>query len=95
VHQGKADPVAKDDKLTFEQALVRLEEIVEKLDEGEIALEQALALFEEGCKLRAFCEQQLADAEAVVEQLAAPEAQSGDKSTSEPAAPETLFGDDQ
>lgn len=87
--------MAKDDKLTFEQALVRLEEIVEKLDQGDIALEQALALFEEGSKLRAFCEQQLAEAEAVVEQLTAPEAESDGKSEAEPTAPETLFGDDQ
>lgn len=87
--------MAKDDKLTFEQALVRLEEIVEKLDQGDIALEQALALFEEGSKLRAFCEQQLAEAEAVVEQLTAPEAESDGKKEAEPTAPETLFGDDQ
>ncbi|MEN6641086.1 MAG: exodeoxyribonuclease VII small subunit [Armatimonadia bacterium] len=87
--------MATDDKLTFEQALVRLEEIVEQLDAGDIALEQALALFEEGSKLRAFCEQQLAEAEAIVEQLTAPEAGPGEQSPSEPAVPETLFGDDQ
>lgn len=95
--------MAMDEKLSFEQALVRLEEIVEQLDAGEIALEQALALFEEGSQLRTFCEQQLAEAEAVVEQLTQPAAEkmceesgtSGGNGEPEPGAPETLFGDDQ
>lgn len=81
------------DELTFEQALVRLEEIVEQLDQGELALEQALALFQEGSQLREFCERKLTEAEAIVEQLAQPEGQGG--GASEAPASETLFGDDQ
>ena len=37
-----------DDKLTFEQAMGRLEEIVKRLEQGDAPLEEALALFEEG-----------------------------------------------
>lgn len=40
-----------EEKMTFEQALHRLEEIVEKLQTGEIELEKAYALFEEGIQL--------------------------------------------
>ncbi len=45
--------------MTFEQALHRLEEIVEKLQTGEIELEKAYALFEEGIQLSRECEQKL------------------------------------
>ena len=37
---------------TFEQALARLEEIAARLESGELALEEAIALAEEGLKLR-------------------------------------------
>ena len=76
--------------LTFEAALLRLEEIVTQLDQGDLALEAALALFEEGSKLKEFCETKLSEAEAVVEQLLQPAAE-----TEGPAdAPGSLFGDD-
>ena len=42
--------------MTFEQALNRLEEIVEKLQNGEVELEKAYSLFEEGIKLTQECE---------------------------------------
>ena len=48
-----------EEKMTFEQALHRLEEIVEKLQTGEIELEKAYALFEEGIQLSRECEQKL------------------------------------
>jgi exodeoxyribonuclease VII small subunit len=79
--------------LTFEAALIRLEEIVQQLDQGDLALEDALALFEEGSKLREFCETKLSEAEATVEELLAPSAEAG-SGAEEPAAPESLFGDD-
>lgn len=45
--------------MTFEQALNRLEEIVEKLQNGEVELEKAYFLFEEGIKLTQECEKKL------------------------------------
>ena len=79
------------EELTFEQALLRLEEIVQQLDQGDLALEDALALFEEGSRLKELCETRLGEAEATVEQLLQPD----EDETAEPAGtPESLFGDD-
>ena len=43
----------------FETALKRLEEIVKKLENGELSLDSALQLFEEGIKLSRFCHTKL------------------------------------
>jgi exodeoxyribonuclease VII small subunit len=56
-----------DEGLSFEQALLRLEEIVGELDGGELPLEAALARFEEAMALKALCAAELAEAEAKVE----------------------------
>ncbi len=65
-----------DDKLTFEQAMGRLEEIVKRLEQGDAALEEALALFEEGTRLLGGCSAQLDSAEQKVRKLlAGPEGQ--------------------
>lgn len=63
--------MATDDveSLTFEEALAELEEIVERLDAGELLLEEALALFERGQALAAHCSDQLESAGLRVEQL--------------------------
>jgi exodeoxyribonuclease VII small subunit len=50
----------------FEESLQRLEEIVERLEDDELELEQSLALFEEGVKLAAACDQRLDEAEKKV-----------------------------
>jgi len=53
----------------FESALKRLEEIVKKLETGEMSLDSALQLFEEGIKLSRFCHTKLELAERRVEIL--------------------------
>ena len=53
-------------KISFEQAMLRLEEIVGLLERGEASLEQSLALFEEGTKLMHVCSAQLDSAEQKV-----------------------------
>jgi exodeoxyribonuclease VII small subunit len=53
----------------FEECLQRLEKIVEQLEKGEIPLEQALKLFEEGIALSNNCRKELEDAEGKVEIL--------------------------
>ena len=53
----------------FETALKKLEEIVKKLENGELSLDSALELFEEGVKLSRFCHSKLEDAERRVEIL--------------------------
>ncbi len=56
-------------KEKFEDALGRLEKIVSKLEDGDIALEESLKLFEEGIRLSRFCNQKLDEAERRVELL--------------------------
>lgn len=55
--------------MDFEKKLSRLEEIVEKMESGEMPLEESLKLFEEGVKLSRECNLQLADAEQKVKLL--------------------------
>ena len=50
----------------FEESLQRLEEIVERLEDDDLELEQSLALFEEGVKLASACNQRLDEAEKKV-----------------------------
>ena len=54
---------AQNEPMTFEQAMTRLEEIVRILEVGERPLEETVNLYEEGQRLRLYCEQYLADAE--------------------------------
>ncbi|WP_295736397.1 exodeoxyribonuclease VII small subunit [uncultured Oscillibacter sp.] len=56
-------------KLTFEQQITRLEEIVSALEQGDVQLADSLALFEEGTKLIAACTKQLDQAEQQVVKL--------------------------
>lgn len=53
----------------FEQALAELEKIVQRLEQGQQSLIEALAEFERGIQLAKICEQGLKDAEQLVEQL--------------------------
>jgi len=63
-----ADP-ADTDTLSFEEALRRLEAIVQQLERGDVPLEQSITLYEEGDKLRAQCQARLAAAEARIQQI--------------------------
>lgn len=57
------------EEIKFEKALERLEKIVEDLEAGNIALEDALKKYEEGVKLSALCQKRLAQAEKKIEVL--------------------------
>ena len=54
---------------TFEDALGKLESIVEAMEEGELPLEQLLARYEEGTRMVKFCQERLAAAERRIQQL--------------------------
>ncbi len=56
-------------ELTYEQAYKRLEEIVDKLENGSVPLEESMKLFEEGTKLANFCNSKLNAAEQKFTQL--------------------------
>jgi len=53
----------------FEQAMERLENIVESLEKGDLSLEESLKIFEEGMKLVSFCSGKLDEAEQKVTML--------------------------
>jgi exodeoxyribonuclease VII small subunit len=53
----------------FEEALQKLESIVETMESGDLALESLLAKYEEGVKLAKICQEKLADAEVKIQQL--------------------------
>ncbi len=56
-------------KKNFEKSLEDLENIVQRLDENDLSLDEALSLFEEGIKLSRFCSQKLDSVEKKVEIL--------------------------
>jgi exodeoxyribonuclease VII small subunit len=53
----------------FEAAIAELESIVKKLEEGDLALEQSLKLYERGVELSRFCHARLEEAERRIELL--------------------------
>jgi exodeoxyribonuclease VII small subunit len=53
----------------FEAAIAELESIVRKLEEGDLPLEQSLALYERGVQLSRFCHARLEEAERRIEVL--------------------------
>lgn len=53
----------------FETSLKKLEEIVKRMENGSLSLEESLKAFEEGVKYAAFCSAKLDDAERRVEIL--------------------------
>lgn len=55
--------------LNFEDALRRLEDIVRKLESGDVPLDQSIALYEQGEKLRGLCQKRLEDAQAKIEKI--------------------------
>ena len=61
-------------KMTYEQAITRLEEIVKLLESGTASLDDSLQLFEEGTRLAAFCSKTLDAAEQKIRTLSEAEA---------------------
>jgi exodeoxyribonuclease VII small subunit len=53
----------------FESAIGELEQIVRQLEDGDLALDKALALFERGVTLSRYCHDQIGAAERRIEQL--------------------------
>jgi exodeoxyribonuclease VII small subunit len=53
----------------FEDSLLELEDIVEKLENGQISLQESMEMFERGIKLAGICNQILQESEQRIEQL--------------------------
>jgi exodeoxyribonuclease VII small subunit len=55
--------------MAFEAAFAELEETVRRLEEGNLSLEESIALFERGQRLAAYCSAQLDNAELRIRQI--------------------------
>ena len=61
--------MTKKDTVNFEVSLKKLEKIIEKLEDGDISLEESVKSFEEGIGLVKECQKQLSQAELKVKKL--------------------------
>ena len=61
--------MTKEDTVNFEVSLQKLEKIIEKLEDGDISLEESVKSFEEGIGLVKECQKQLSQAELKVKKL--------------------------
>ena len=61
--------MADKERLSFEEALNKLESIVEQLEDEEITLEDSVKLYEEGVRMSKFCTEILEQAELRIEQV--------------------------
>ncbi len=59
----------EEEEMKFEDALRRLEEVVEEMEKGEMTLDEMVKKFEEGIKLFKICKEKLERAEARIEEL--------------------------
>ena len=67
--EKKIAPLTPVEELSFEAALAELEGIVSSLEQGEVDLEDSIALYERGTALKAHCEKKLKGAEARLEKI--------------------------
>lgn len=68
--EGRPTASADDiETMSFEQALSALEEIVQQLERGDVPLDDSIALYERGEKLRAACQKRLDAAQARIEKI--------------------------
>ena len=58
-----------ENKPTFEEAYKQLMKLVKKMESGELPLADSVAAYEQGVKLKAYCEQMLKEAELKIETL--------------------------
>ncbi|WP_394217801.1 exodeoxyribonuclease VII small subunit [Halobacillus trueperi] len=59
----------KQETISFEEAMKQLEEIVEKLETGEVPLEKAIQYYQEGMKLSKLCSEKLGNVESQMQQI--------------------------
>ena len=51
------------EKMTFEQAIGRMEDIISRLSDGNLGIDESVSLYEEGVKLAAFCDEKIKEAQ--------------------------------
>jgi exodeoxyribonuclease VII small subunit len=68
----------KDEELTFDAALERLDAVVARMESGDVGLEEAVELFERGQEYLDYCSKRLEQVERRIEELAAADPPNGD-----------------
>jgi exodeoxyribonuclease VII small subunit len=81
--QGNNRAAHADKGASFEQSFMRLQEVVQKLSDGQLTLQEALASFEEGMSLADRCAQMLDEAELRVKQVSERAVRSGSSGLAE------------
>lgn len=61
--------MTNEQKISFEVAMGKLEEIVDKLEEGDVPLEKAIAFYKEGMELSKYCHDKLKSVEEQLTQI--------------------------
>ena len=59
----------KEENITFEQAIEELENIINRLEEGDVPLDETIKLYEKGSELKDFCEKKLQSAEVKIQKI--------------------------
>ncbi|NAZ36843.1 exodeoxyribonuclease VII small subunit [Rubellimicrobium sp. CFH 75288] len=67
--RSTTSPASDLESLSFEEALTELESVVTRLERGDVALEESIALYERGARLRAHCQKKLDEAEERVNRI--------------------------
>ncbi|MGZ8255855.1 MAG: exodeoxyribonuclease VII small subunit [Burkholderiaceae bacterium] len=63
------EAAASVDSLSFEQAMEELDQLVRKMETGELALDESIAAYRRGAELARYCQGRLANAEQEIRQL--------------------------
>lgn len=61
--------MSKQKELSFEDAMEKLEEVVEKLEQGDVPLERAISMFQEGMSLSKLCHDKLKNVENSMDRI--------------------------
>jgi exodeoxyribonuclease VII small subunit len=77
---AKSDKKDKADSLSFEQAIDQLNQIVSRIEQGQVPLQESLDQYEKGMKLIQYCRGILQDAEKRIEEIATQNDKAADKS---------------
>ena len=67
--ESEATIPAEIQKLTFEAALEQLEEIVQKLESGDVDLEKSIEIYTRGAQLKQHCDAKLKDAQSRIDKI--------------------------
>jgi exodeoxyribonuclease VII small subunit len=66
---GESTITTSVEELTFEQALDQLDQLVRRMESGDLGLDESIAAYRRGAELARFCQSRLADAEQQIQKL--------------------------